>query len=124
MKKFNLSDEEKSRILNLHENVRTKHTIVEQVDGYPFHKAVQRFLNDKYKANLKVDGQLYKTGGGDTESQKYIKRYQSELNKFADVGVDGRFEEETKRAMPESDWNKLVKFYNEEKGWFDGTLKR
>jgi|688.fasta_scaffold932703_2 hypothetical protein len=124
MNNLKLTQEEKDRILNLHENFKKTNLINEQVDGYPFHKAVQRFLNDKYKSNLKVDGQLYKTGAGDTESQKYIKRYQTELNKFADVGVDGRFEEETKRAMPESDWNKLVKFYNEEKSWFDGTIKR
>ena len=120
MKKFNIEQTEKDRILSLHESVKNKTLLNEQVDGYPIDRAIQRFLNDKYKANLKVDGQLYKRGSGYTESQKYIDRYQRELG----VPVDGRFGDETKAAMPESDWKKLTDFYNKEKGWFDSKLTR
>jgi len=121
MKRLNITENERERIISLHNN-----NLNEQYNGYPFHRAVQKFLNDKYKANLTVDGQLYKTGSDFTKSQEYIERYQNDLNKFIriKIDVDGRFGDDTKMNMPDSDWKKLTDFYNQEKTWLDPSLKR
>jgi hypothetical protein len=130
MKKFQIEQNEKERILSLHESLKNKTILSEQPVENVFGKAVQKFLNKKYGLNLTIDGLIKRKDGRTSNTENAIMRYQEELNSkkgkysYDHLEVDGDFGDRTKKAMPESDWNLLKKFYNEEKGFFDYSLTR
>lgn len=77
MKKFNIEQTEKDRILSLHESVKNKTLLNEQdvkVGTTRFNKALQTFLNKRLGANLKIDGNY-----GDATNAK-IEEYQQLIN--------------------------------------------
>ena len=75
-KRFIISEEERS-------DIRSKYGLINEQDDRPDHifvRGIQRFLNEKLKINLKVDGQT--DINGNSETAKAIMRYQEMLNKL------------------------------------------
>jgi hypothetical protein len=97
-KRIIISEQEKNEILNQH-NVYKK-MLNEQVDEHSKIKAIQKFLNEKMKAGLTVDG---KTGTG-SNTAKAISNYQSSIGV---IPADGVWGEETTNKMPPADKKRL-----------------
>ncbi len=71
-------------------------TINEQTENDKLIKAVQCFLNKKYKANLVVDG------ASGTKTEKLLMRFQQEkLMNNQNINVDGIWGEETMSSLSE-----------------------
>ena len=78
MKKFNIEQTEKDRILSLHESVKNKTILNEQelkVGNLKFNKALQMFLNEKIGGEkLKIDGFIQ------DKTKAKIEQYQELIN--------------------------------------------
>jgi len=114
VKKILISEEEKSRILNLHETFKSN-TLLEQEEVLQseFIRAIQRFLNEKMKANLFVDGKSDKNMKSNTA--KAIANYQTKIG----ADVDGVWGPDTWSKMPSDDKVKLKDYIAEEGGILD-----
>ena len=102
--------------------------MINEQDDRPDHifvRGIQRFLNEKLKINLKVDGQT--DINGNSETAKAIMRYQEMLNKLTfktdeyrtPLTIDGKFGYETRKFMPLKDKQRLDDLVAEEGGVID-----
>jgi hypothetical protein len=92
-----------------------KRVIKEQTEEADFVKAIQRFLNEKLKLNLAVDG---KTGSG-SKTADAIERYQTMIKVYP---VDGVWGAGTWDKMPIPDRKRLKDLVAEEGGLIDKFL--
>jgi hypothetical protein len=117
-KRFIISEEEKN-------DIRSKYGLVNEQDDRMDHtyvRGIQRFLNEKLKIHLKVDGLT--DNQGKSETAKAIMRYQDILNNFMSKNnkykepliVNGVFGEKTYGFMPQNDKNRLDDLVAEEGG--------
>lgn len=108
-KKITISESEKKSILNMHSEY--KNILKEQSDGYEREnvRAIQRFLNEKFKINLKVDGLT----GPNSETSKAIERYQQYIGAYP---IDGVWGEVTMNKMPKKDRQRLEDLIADEGG--------
>lgn len=118
--KILISEEEKSRILNLHENFKTKGILNEQDDDpqHSFVRGVQKFLNEKIKAGLTVDGLT--DNNMKSKTAQAIGKYQQNLGVYP---VDGVWGPETWSKMTKEDKERLKDLVAEEGGLIDRFLR-
>jgi hypothetical protein len=120
-KRFIISEEEKR-------DIRSRYGLVNEQDDKPDHifvRGIQRFLNEKLKIKLKVDGLT--DINGNSETAKAIMRYQEMLNKLTSktdeyrmpLTIDGNFGYETHKFMPLKDKQRLDDLVAEEGGVID-----
>jgi len=110
MKKFVITEEEKSRILGMHIGATSRQYLKEDlnssmttIDRYNYNSAIQCFLNKKGVKDdagqpLKIDGSI--GNYPKSKSAQAIAKYQSMLKVYP---VDGVWGEDTMDAMPEKD---------------------
>jgi hypothetical protein len=110
MKKFVITEEEKSRILGMHIGATSRQYLKEDlnsgmttIDRYNYNSAIQCFLNKKGVRDdagqpLKIDGSI--GNYPKSKSAQAIAKYQSMINVYP---VDGVWGEDTMDAMPEKD---------------------
>lgn len=117
--KILISEEEKSRILNLHENFKTKGILNEQDDDphHSFVRGVQRFLNEKMKSGLTVDGMT--DNNMKSKTAQAIAKYQKSIG----VLDDGVWGPETWSKMTKEDKERLKDLVAEEGGLIDRFLR-
>jgi hypothetical protein len=108
-KRILVSEEEKSRILNLHEDFKKQVIKEDDIEGYNFTRAIQRFLNERLKSGLDVDGKM-----GDNTG-KAISKYQQSIG----VLPDGKWGPDTWSKMTEKDKIRLKDIVAEEGGLID-----
>ena len=92
-----------------------KKVIQEQTEEVDYIKAIQRFLNEKLKLNLEIDGRT----GPNSQTAKAIERYQTMLKVYPTDGVWGP---NTMEKMPLPDKKRLKDLVAEEGGFFDKFL--
>jgi hypothetical protein len=83
-KRFIISEEERS-------DIRSRYGLVNEQDNYENHtfiKGIQRFLNEKIRAGLKVDG--LSDNNLKSETAKAIAKYQSKIGVYPTDGVWGK----------------------------------
>jgi hypothetical protein len=83
-KRFIISEEERS-------DIRAKYGLINEQDdsqNHTFIRGVQRFLNERFRAGLKIDGLSDNNLKSDTA--KAIAKYQSKLGVYPTDGVWGR----------------------------------
>ena len=119
-KKLSISQEERNRILNLHENFKRTGVLSEQDDGphHSFVRGVQRFLNEKIKAGLTVDGLT--DNNMKSKTAQAIGKYQQNLGVYP---VDGVWGPETWSKMTKEDKERLKDLVAEEGGLIDRFLR-
>lgn len=93
-----------------------KSVIEEQKNFYEtdmeFIKAVQKFLNKKYRLNLEIDGKT----GRNSKTSDAISRYQREIDKYNPydpLEYDGIFGPKTLERMPEEDRKVFYDIYEQ-----------
>jgi hypothetical protein len=91
-----------------------KKVIQEQTEEVDYIKAIQRFLNEKLKLNLEIDGRT----GPNSQTADAIRKYQEILK----VTPDGVWGPETMEQMPIEEKKKLKKLIAEEGGIFEKFL--
>jgi hypothetical protein len=101
--KFIISEEEKNKILQQHNVVKSELPILEQTDLMNKNKAIQCFLNKKGLRgkdgkSLMVDGSIGTLESG-SQSAFAIEKYQNMIK----VPADGIWGKETIKKMPEND---------------------
>lgn len=108
-KRIIISESERKTILNMHSTF--KKNLKEQSDEYEkeYIRAIQKFLNEKLKLNLKVDGLT----GPNSETSKAIQKYQQYIGVYP---VDGVWGEITMDKMPTKDKQRLENLVAEEGG--------
>jgi len=97
-----ISEEERNEILSQH-----KRMLNEQVDEDSKIIAIQKFLNEKMKKGLKVDG---KTGPG-SETERAISDYQESIGV---IPADGKWGDQTTNKMPPADRKRYEELKNQE----------
>jgi hypothetical protein len=114
-KRFIISEDERS-------DIRSKYGLVTEQNNEKreYVRAIQRFLNEKLRINLKIDGKT----GDNSETSKAVMRYQDMINKKLGpyknpLTVDGHFEEKTYDLMPIKDKQRLDDLVAEEGGLID-----
>jgi hypothetical protein len=109
-KRFIISEEEKR-------DIRSKYGLVNEQDDSPnrtFIRGVQRFLNEKFNAGLKVDGLT--DNNLKSETAKAIAKYQSKIGVYPTDGVWGR---DTWSKMSPKDRQRCEDLVAEEGGIID-----
>ena len=114
-KRFIISEEERS-------DIRSRYGLVNEQNNEKreYVRAIQRFLNEKLRTNLMIDGKT----GDNSETSKAVMRYQDMINKKLGpyknpLTVDGKFKEETYKLMPIKDKQRLDDLVEEEGGLLD-----
>jgi hypothetical protein len=114
-KRFIISEEERS-------DIRSRYGLVNEQNNEKreYVRAIQRFLNEKLRTNLKIDGKT----GDNSETSKAVMIYQDMINKKLGpyknpLTVDGHFEEKTYELMPIKDKQRLDDLVAEEGGLLD-----
>ena len=110
MKKFIITEEEKSRILGMHIEATSRQYLKEDlnsgmttIERYNYNCAIQCFLNKKGVKDdagqpLKIDGSI--GNYPKSKSAQAVAKYQSMINVYP---VDGVWGEDTMDAMPDKD---------------------
>ena len=94
-----------------------KRVIKEQTDERDLIRGVQRFLNEKFKLNLEVDGKT----GPNSDTEKAIMKYQQSINCYPSDGVWGP---NTWEKMSVPDRKRLKKLVAEEGGILDQLMNK
>ena len=110
---FEINEDEKNRILNLHENFKNKGILNEQDEdpNHEFIRAVQKFLNDKIKAGLVVDGLTDRNMKSKTAQA--IAKFQQQMGVYP---VDGVWGTDTWEKLSKEDKKKLEDLVAKEGG--------
>lgn len=93
-------------------------TVIKEQQDYiehQFMRAVQNFLNEKIKANLKVDGLT----GRNSKTEQAIMKYQEMIGSYP---IDGVWGKDTWSKMPELDKKRLKYLVAKEGGLIDMFL--
>jgi hypothetical protein len=110
IKRFIISEEERS-------DIRSKYGLINEQDNYENHtfiKGIQRFLNEKIRAGLKVDG--LSDNNLKSETAKAIAKYQSKIGVYPTDGVWGK---DTWAKMSPKDKQRCEDLVAEEGGIID-----
>lgn len=112
-KKILISEDERKRILSLHEKHKNLNLVNEQDEdpNHEFIRAVQRFLNDKIKAGLVVDGLT--DNNMKSKTAQAIAKLQQQMGVYP---VDGVWGSDTWEKLSKEDKKKLEDLVAEEGG--------
>jgi len=112
-KKILISEDERKRILSLYEKHKNLNLVNEQDEdpNHEFIRAVQRFLNDKIKAGLVVDGLT--DNNMKSKTAQAIAKLQQQMGVYP---VDGVWGSDTWEKLSKEDKKKLEDFVAEEGG--------
>lgn len=118
-KKILINEDERKRILSLHEKHKN-YVLINEQDEDPTHeyiRAVQRFLNDKIKAGLVVDGLT--DNNMKSKTAQAIAKLQNQMGVYP---VDGVWGPDTWEKLSKEDKKKLEDLVAEEGGLINRFL--